>query len=106
MKIKLIDYQEDFKIETTGTCEMCFGTMGCSNPVFTFQKENKEKVEVNGYYWDWGDYSSVETIANVIDFAEYICDIDFNEDENTFTFGWLDNLVSEYNSTLRSKRND
>ena len=106
MKIKLIDYQEDFKIETTGTCEMCFGTMGCSNPVFTFQKENKEKVEVNGYYWDWGDYSSVETIANVIDFAEYICDIDFQEDENTFTFGWIDNLVSEYNSTLRSKRND
>ena len=106
MKIKLIDYQEDFKIETTGTCEMCFGTMGCSNPVFTFQKENKEKVEVNGYYWDWGDYSSVETIANVIEFAEYVCDIDFQEDENTFTFGWIDNLVSEYNSTLRSKRND
>ena len=106
MKIKLIDYQEDFKIETTGTCEICFGTMGCSNPVFTFQKENKEKVEVNGYYWDWGDYSSVETIAHVIDFAEYICDIDFQEDENTFTFGWLDNLVSEYNSILRSKRND
>ena len=106
MKIKLIDYQEDFKIETMGTCEMCFGTMGCSNPVFTFQKENKEKVEVNGYYWDWGYYSSVETIANVIEFAEYVCDIDFQEDENTFTFGWLDNLVSEYNSTLRSKRND
>lgn len=106
MKLKLIDYQENFKVETIGTCEMCFGTMGCSNPVFTFQKENKEKVEVNGYYWDWGDYSSVETIANVIDFAEYICDIDFQEDENTFTFGWLDNLVSEYNSTLRSKRND
>ena len=106
MKINLIDYQEDFKVETIGTCEMCFGTMGCSNPVFTFQKESKEKVEVNGYYWDWGDYSSVETIANVIDFAEYICDIDFQEDENTFTFGWLDNLVSEYNSTLRSKRND
>lgn len=106
MKIKLIDYQENFKVETIGTCEICFGTMGCSNPVFTFQKENKEKVEVNGYYWDWGDYSSVETIANVIDFAEYICDIDFQEDENTFTFGWLDNLVSEYNSTLRSKRND
>ena len=106
MKIKLIDYQEDFKVETIGTCEMCFGTMGCSNPVFTFQKENKEKVEVNGYYWDWGDYSSVETIANVIDFAEYICDIDFQENENTFTFAWIDNLVSEYNSTLRSKRND
>ena len=105
MKIKLIDYQEDFKIETTGTCEMCFGTMGCSNPVFTFQKENKEKVEVNGYDWDWGDYSSVETIANVIDFAEYVCDIDFQEDENTFTFGWLDNLVSEYNSE-RGKHND
>ena len=106
MKIKLIDYQEDFKIETTGTCEICFGTMGCSNPVCTFQKENKEKVEVNGYYWDWGDYSSVETIANVIDFAEYICDIDFQEDECTFSFSWLDNLVSEYNSTLRSKRHD
>ena len=106
MKIKLIDYQEDFKIETTGTCEMCFGTMGCSNPVFTFQKENKEKVEVNGYYWDWGDYSSVETIANLFDFADYICDIDFDEDEYTFSFSWIDNLVSEYNSTLRSKRND
>lgn len=106
MKLKLIDYQKDFKIETIGTCEMCFGTMGCSNPVFTFQKENKEKVEVNGYYWDWGDYSSVETIANVIEFAEYVCDIDFQEDENTFTFAWIDNLVSEYNSTLRSKRND
>lgn len=105
MKLKLIDYQENFKVETIGTCEICFGTMGCSNPVFTFQKENKEKVEVNGYYWDWGDYSSVETIANVIDFAEYICDIYFQEDENTFTFGWIDNLVSEYNSE-RGKHND
>ena len=104
MKIKLIDYQEDFKIETTGTCEICFGTMGCSNPVFTFQKENKEKVEVNGYYWDWGDYSSVETIANVIDFAEYICDIDFRE-EVLFNFSWLDNLICEYNSE-RGKHND
>lgn len=106
MKIKLIDYQEDFKIETTGTCEICFGTMGCGNPVFTFQKENGEATKVNGYYWDWGDYSSVESIANVIDFAEYVRDTDLQEDENTFTFGWLDNLVSEYNSTLRSKRND
>ena len=49
MKIKLIDYQEDFKIETTGTCEICFGTMGCSNPVFTFQKENKEQVAISKY---------------------------------------------------------
>ena len=105
MKLKLIDYQENFKVETIGTCEICFGTMGCSNPVFTFQKESKEKVEVNGYYWDWVDYSSVETIANVIEFAEYVCDIDFQEDENTFTFGWLDNLVSEYNSE-RGKHND
>lgn len=106
MKIKLIDYQEDFKVETIGTCEMCFGTMGCSNPVFTFQKENKEKVEVNGYYWDWGDYSSVETIANVIDFAEYICDIDFKEkEEDLFCFWWLDNLICKYNSE-RGKRND
>ena len=106
MKLKLIDYQENFKVETIGTCEICFGTMGCNNPVFTFQKESKEKVEVNGYYWDWGDYSSVESIANVIDFAEYVSNTDFQEDENTFTFGWLDNLVSEYNSTLRSKRDD
>ena len=79
--------------------------MGCNNPTFVFQKDNGEKVEVNGYYWDWGDYSSVETIANVIDFAEYVRDTDLQEDE-TFTFGWLDNLVSEYNSTLRRKRNE
>ena len=105
MKLKLIDYQQNFKIETTGTCEMCFGTMECSNPVFTFQKENKEKVEVNGYYWDWGDYYSVETIANVIDFADYICDIEFQEDKDLFSFQWLDNLICEYNSE-REKQND
>lgn len=98
MKLKLIDYREEFSIEQIGTCELCFGTIGCNNPAFTFQKENGEEIKVNGYYWDWGDYSSVETIANIIDFADYISDIDFQEDENTFTFGWLDNLVSEYNS--------
>ena len=98
MELKLIDYRKEFSIEQTGTCELCFGTIGCNNPVFTFQKENGEEIKVNGYYWDWGDYSSVETIANIIDFADYISDIDFQEDENTFTFGWLDNLVSEYNS--------
>ena len=103
MKLKLIDYQENFKVETTGTCEMCFGTMGCSNPVFTFQKENKEKVKVDGYYWDWGDYTSVQVIFNVIGFAEYISDIDFQEEEDLFSFWWLDNLICEYNSERKAE---
>ena len=104
MKLKLIDYQENITEETVGTCELCFGTAVCSNPVFTFQKENNEIFKTDGYDWDWGDYTEVDTIDNVIDFAEYICDIDFRE-EVLFNFSWLDNLICEYNSE-RGKHND
>ena len=105
MKLRLVDYQENITEETVGTCELCFGTTVCNNPVFTFQKENKETVKIDGYYWDWGDYTEVDTIDNVIDFAEYICDIDFKEEEDLFSFQWLDNLICEYNSE-REKQND
>ena len=98
MKLKLIDYKQKVKEVRTGTCELCFGTMVCRKSTFVFQKENGDIVEVKGYYQDWGDYYSVETIANLIDFADYISEIDFQEDKVTFSFGWLDNLVCKYNS--------
>ena len=105
MKLKLIDYEQNVKEVRTGTCELCFGTMVCSNPTFIFQKENGEAMKVNGYYWDWGDYTSVERIDNIIDFAEYIYNIDFKEEEDLFSFSWLDNLIYKYNSE-RGNRND
>lgn len=99
MKLKLINFQEDAREEKTGTCDLCFGTRLCNNPVFTFQKENNETVEIDGYFWSWGDYTSVGEIENIIDFADYVSKREFTEDDDIFAFWWLDNLVDDYNSS-------
>ena len=105
MKLKLIDYQQELKKVRKGTCEMCFSTVTCNNSTFIFQKENGEEVNVRGYYLDWDDYLSVEKIANIIDFADYVSKQEFQE-EDGFNFYWIDTLVSEYNSASAKEQTE
>lgn len=95
MKLKLIDVITDVHEVETGTCELCFSTTTASDPVYVFEKQDtKEKFEVEGYDWDWGDYSEV-LVDNIIDFAEYVSACEFTSDQ-VFNFGWLDQLAYDY----------
>lgn len=94
MKLKLVDYKTKLTKVQTGTCELCYGTMTASQPLFVFQNESGVQVEVAGYYWDWGDYDEVY-LDNVIDFAAWVAIQDFTDDTE-FTYIWLDDLIDQY----------
>ena len=54
MKVKLVDVEENPTEEFTGTCELCFGTLDCDNPVFVFQLVgSNQEIRINGYWWDY-----------------------------------------------------
>lgn len=82
--------------EITGTCELCFGSMWCDNPVLTFENPDGERVKFDGYYWDWGDYFEVE-IDNYLDFSDWLYkhEIDWGR-LKSFNFWYLSELVLEY----------
>lgn len=82
--------------ETIGTCELCFGSRWCDNPVLTFENPNGERVKIDGYGWDWGDYFELE-IDNYLDFSDWLVkqDIDWNEFK-TFDFWNLFEFADKY----------
>lgn len=95
--VKLIDVDlSEAREEITGTCELCFGSRWCDNPVLTFESQDGERVKIDGYVWDWGDYSEVE-IDNYLDFSDWLAkqDIDWNKFKS-FDFWYLSELVLEY----------
>lgn len=94
MKVKLVDVLEHPTEEQTGTCEYCFSTIECNNPVFLFQLSNGEEVAVNGYWWDYDNYDEVY-ISNIINFASWLDDKDFSDDTVIDT-DWLIDVVDEY----------
>lgn len=94
MKVKLIDVLYNPTEEQTGTCELCFSTIECDNPVFVFQLSNGEEVKVNGYWWDYYDYDEVY-ISNIINFASWLDDKDF-PDDTVIDTDWLINVADEY----------
>lgn len=94
MKVKLIDVRDNPTEEQTGTCELCFGTMYCDNPVFLFQLSNGEEVAVNGYWWDYDNYDEVH-ISNIINFASWLDHQKFPNDTKLDT-DWLIGVVDEY----------
>lgn len=98
MKLKLIDVQMDGHEAETGTCDFCMGTMWVDEPVFIFEKENGERVEVDGYYWSWGDYSEpwdMDEIDNVIEFAAWLSGIDFKENVE-LDYAFVNTMVTNY----------
>ena len=77
-RVRLLDYNEYSEETTFGTCEICMHTGIAENPTFTFEftdTETGEKTvsDVKGYYWDWGDYSTVY-ITNVALFGDWLED--------------------------------
>lgn len=78
--IKLVDVDlSEARTETIGTCELCFGSRFCNNPVLVFENPDGERVKIDGYGWDWGDYFEVE-IDNYLDFSDWLAkqDVDWN----------------------------
>lgn len=103
MKLKLVDVTTNAGYRELGTCELCFHTAYVEDPVYVFEKENGERVEVDGYYYDWGDYDEVD-FGNILDFADYIRQQEF-DDDLILNYEWLSNLEWEYNEWLEKKEN-
>ena len=80
--------------EQTGTCELCFGSMWCENPVYIFELDNGDKIAIDGYWWDWGNYEEVN-VLNFIDFAAWLETKEF-DDNTEFDTDWLIDVVEEY----------
>ena len=91
--IKLVDVDtSNAGEERTGTCELCFGSMWCDNPVLTFENPDGDRVEIDGYFWDWGDYFELE-IDNYLNFSDWLSkqDVDWNlltDDEGNYEYLW------------------
>ena len=94
MKVKLVDVLENPTEEQTGTCEYCFSTIECDNPVFVFQLSNGKEVLVDGYWWDYDNYDEVY-ISNIINFASWLDEKDFPKNTVIDT-DWLINMADEY----------
>lgn len=91
--IKLVDVDtSNARTEQTGTCEICFGSMWCDNPVLTFENPHGHRLEIDGYFWDWGDYFELE-IDNYLNFSDWLSkqDVDWNlltDDEGNYEYLW------------------
>lgn len=95
--IKLVDVDtSEAREERTGTCELCFGSRWCDDPVLIFENPDGEHVKIDGYGWDWGDYFELK-IDNYLDFSDWLSkqDVDWNEFKS-FDFRDLSELVLEY----------
>lgn len=96
MKIKLIDIDDsNGREEETGTCELCFGTQWCNNPVFIFEDEKGKQFNIDGYWWEWGDYFELY-IDNAIKFDEWLRKQDY-PGGTKFDEDWLYRVVEKYN---------
>lgn len=111
IKIKLLDVQLDEDNNATfGTCDICmsYGHY-VQQPTYIFQDvDTNETYTIEGYWWDWGDYDEL-VVDNVIDFADWISQQDFEDIKwegsgDIFTFGWLQEVVWEYDKVQRAKR--
>ena len=97
MKIKLIDVEENPSEELVGTCDLCFGTRDCDNPVFVFQLVgSNQEIRINGYWWDYDDYGEVP-IPNIINFADWLDHQEFQKGTELNT-DWLIRMADKYNS--------
>ena len=92
-RVRLLAYREDTDTNTTfGTCDICMSTGTADNPVYTFEFTDtdtgeKDTREIDGYEWDWGDYSVV-LIDNVIRFGDWL-------EDNEITVGSMNLDISD-----------
>lgn len=83
------------RTEVTGTCELCFGTMWCDNPVLIFEKPDGEQIRAEGFGWDWGDYREIR-IDNYLNFSDWFSKKDINCERLETDYWYLENLVELY----------
>ena len=96
-RVRLLDYNEYSEDVTFGTCEICMHSGNAENPTFTFEFTNTETGEetvsdVEGYMWNWGDYSTVD-IYNVPRFGDWLEDNIITVDSNNMDYGDLQQLA-------------
>lgn len=98
-KIKLVDFDpgEPYEAEF-GTCELCMSTGIAQEPRFKFEYEDGTTEWVDGYYWSWGDFFSVE-LDNSAAFAGWLFEQDFKPDFRIDDFWLLKEIVSDYTYT-------
>lgn len=101
MKLRLVDVESNTYTTTFGTCDFCLRTGTCSEDTFVFEVVEGEfageRVEVEGFYWSYGNFSSVE-VDNHILFAEWLADEELPEatPDEMRNYYWLDTLVCDY----------
>ena len=96
MKYKVVDLYSDYREETTGTCELCFGTAYVENGYITLEDENGKQYEIALTVWDWGDFDTIY-IDNVINFSAWLQNQDLEPiTEDTYDWSWLANIVEKY----------
>lgn len=112
IKLKLIDVKLDIDTDARfGTCELCMSYgHTVEQPTYFFEDVATGDIHViDGYWWSWGDYDDI-TVDNVIAFAEWISQQDFEdskwEEEEIFSYWWLSTVVEEYDKVQRAKRKD
>ena len=111
IKLKLIDVKLDIDTDATfGTCELCMSYgHTVEQPTYYFEDVATGNIHIiNGYWWSWGDYDDI-TVDNVIDFADWISQQDFEDskwEEEIFTYNWLQEIVYEYDKVQQAKRKD
>nr|DAU84363.1 MAG TPA: hypothetical protein [Caudoviricetes sp.] len=94
--IKLVDVDtSNARTEQTGTCELCFGSMWCDNPVLIFEKPDGEQIRANGFRWDWGDYHEFR-IDNYLNFSDWFSKKDINCKQLETDYRYLENLLEWY----------
>lgn len=99
-RVRLLDYNEYSQETTFGTCDICMYTGIAENPTFTFVFTDTETGEetlsnVEGYNWDWGDYSTVD-ISNVALFGDWLEDNTVTVYTNEMDYGDLQDLANRF----------
>lgn len=103
--IKLVDVDtSNACVEETGTCEVCFGSMWCDNPILIFENPKGDRAAIYGYYWSWGDYFEIK-IDNYLNFSDWLSKQDINWDTlKGGGYGYLDDLVDLYREENKRRK--
>ena len=83
MKFKLINVKTNTHDAEVGSCECCFSIQTIHEPVYIVEIDGVKKC-INGYDWALGHYSEI-IIDNVIKFAEYLSEHEFEADDEEMT---------------------